>query len=190
MTRSNRKADHQPVSDQSTSQLSIGQIVGASGLRGEVRLRIWTHFPERIPHLGEVYVEGESAPRRLLGARVQGRIAVLKLEGIETREQAERLRGRVLRIDLAQAAPLAEDEYYHFQVLGLAVVDESGRPLGELVEILETGANDVYIVRGENGEILLPALRSVVLNIDLDRGVMTVRPPQYYGDDKSSSGLG
>jgi len=184
MTRSNRTASHQLASNQATPQLSIGQIVGASGLRGEVRLHIWTHFPERIPHLGQVYVEGEGTPRRLLGARVRGTVAVLRLEGIETRDQAEALRGRVLRIDLAQAAPLAADEYYHFQVLGLRVVDENGRSLGEVVEILETGANDVYLVRSESGEILLPALRSVVLEIDLDRRVMMVRPPQYYEDER------
>ncbi len=185
MTRSSRSSHLQPKRENQTTQLSIGRIVGAHGLRGEVRLRIWTHFPERIPRLGHVYLEGEQAPRRLLGARLQGDIAVLRLEGIATREAAEGLRGQVVRIDLEQAAPLAEDEYYHFQLLGLEVVDETGEPLGELVEIIETGANDVYVVRGSRGEILLPALRSVILDVDLERGRMTVRPPLYYEDTES-----
>ncbi len=180
MTKSSQSSRVRPNPENQPTQLSIGRIVGASGLRGEVRLRIWTHFPERIPRLRYVYLESETTPRRLISARVQGEIAVLRLEGIETREQAESLRGRVVRIDLEQAAPLAEDEYYHFQLLGLTVVDESGQPLGELVEIIETGANDVYVVRGERGEILLPALRSVILEVDLERGVMVVRLPLYY----------
>lgn len=182
MTRSSRSSNLPPKRESQTTQLSIGRIVGASGLRGDVRLRIWTHFPERIPRLERVYLEGEERPRRLLGARLQGDIAVLRLEGIATREAAEGLRGQIVRIDLEQAAPLGEDEYYQFQLLGIEVVDEAGESLGELVEIIETGANDVYVVRGSRGETLLPALRSVILDVDLERGRMTVRPPLYYED--------
>lgn len=185
MTRSSVNNHRPPTANEPVTQLSIGRIVGAHGLRGDVRLRIWTHFPERIPTLERVYVEGEERPRRLLRARLQGDIAVLALEGVSTREAAERLRGAVVRIDLEQAAPLGEDEYYHFQLIGLRVFDEADRLLGELVEIIETGANDVYVVRGQDGELLLPALRSVVLSVDVERGRMTVRPPVYLEDEDS-----
>jgi len=173
---------------QSIERLSIGKIVGAHGLRGEVRLRIWSHFPERIPKLAYVYIEDEPVPRKLRRARIQGEIALLALEGIETREAAEELQGRVVRIDLAQAAPLGEDEYYHFQLIGLRVRDEQGTLLGELVEILETGANDVYVVQTAHGELLLPALQSVILSIDLDAGEMIVRPPLYYDEEDDEGG--
>jgi len=164
-------------------RLSIGRIVGAHGVRGAVKLRIWTHFPERIPELGHVYLDDEPTPRRLLRAQLLGDIALLQIEGISTRNDAEALRGTVVRIDRSQAAPLGEDEYYHFEILGLRVVDEEGHDLGTVVEILETGANDVYVVQRPDGsELLLPAIRSVILEVDLEHQRMVVRPPQYYGE--------
>lgn len=165
-------------------RLSIGRIVGAHGVRGTVKLRIWTHFPERIPELDHVYLDEEPTPRRLLRAQLVGDMALLQIEGISTRNDAEALRGTVVRIDRSQAAPLGEDEYYHFEILGLRVVDETGNGLGTVVEILETGANDVYVVQRPDGsELLLPAIRSVILEVDLERQRLVVRPPQYYGEE-------
>jgi len=165
-------------------RLAIGVIVAPQGISGEVRMNIWTHFPERIPDLTEVYLDDEAQPRRLLAARLHKGVAILRIEGVETRDEAEDLRGTVVRIGPDQAAPLGEDEYYHYQLIGLTVVDEAGNPLGTLTDILETGANDVYIVRDEAGkETLLPALRDVVLDIDLERGRMTVRPLRYADED-------
>ncbi|HET7036167.1 MAG TPA: ribosome maturation factor RimM [Thermomicrobiaceae bacterium] len=161
-------------------RLSIGVIVGTQGLQGQVKMQIWSHFPERIPELTEIYLDDEASPRRLERAQVSGGIAVLKVQGIDDRNAAEELRGTVVRIPASDAAPLAEDEYFHFQLIGLPVFDEAGTPLGELAEILETGANDVYIVRDRQGrDLLLPALKSVVLDIDLERRRITVRPPAY-----------
>jgi len=118
-----------------------------------------------------------------LRAQLLGDIALLQIEGISTRNDAEALRGTVVRIDRSQAAPLDEDEYYHFEILGLRVVDEEGHDLGTVVEILETGANDVYVVQRPDGsELLLPAIRSVILEVDLEHQRMVVRPPQYYGE--------
>lgn len=165
-------------------RLAIGVIVAPQGISGEVRMNIWTHFPERIPHLTEVYLDDEEQPRRLLAARLHKGVAILRIEGVETRDEAEELRGTVVRISPDQAAPLGEDEYYHYQLIGLTVVDEAGNPLGTLTDILETGANDVYVVRDESGkETLIPALRDVVLDIDLERGRMTVRPLRYADED-------
>lgn len=146
-------------------------------------MRIWTHFPERIPELTHVYLEDEPSPRRLLRAQLHGDMALLQLEGITTREEAEACRGAVVRIDRSQAAPLAEDEYYQFEILGLRVVDEDGRDIGHVVEIIETGANDVYVVQQPNGEqLLLPAIRAVILEIDLEHQRLVVRPPRYYDE--------
>ncbi len=162
-------------------RLTIGKIVAPQGLRGDVRMLIWTHFPERIPSLRRVYLDEEAEPRRLRSASVRGNVAILSIEGVDTREEAEALRGAVVAIPREEAAPLGEDEYYHFQLIGLQVFDEAGHRLGEVVDILETGANDVYVVRTDEGrELLLPAIKQVVLDIDLERGRMTVRPPEYY----------
>src|SRR5690606_38121729 len=85
------------------------------------------------------------------------------------------------RIALDQAAPLPEDEYFYYQLIGLPVYDEAGTFLGRLEEILETGANDVYVIRGgPGGELLLPALKSVIPRIDLEDGRIVARPLRYY----------
>ena len=162
-------------------RLMIGEIVATRGLRGEVRMRILTHFPERIHHLKQVFIGDELQPRHLRASHIKGNVAILSLEGITSRELAEGLRGLPVRIALDQAAPLGEDEYFYFQLIGLPVYDEAGDRLGELAEILETGANDVYVIRGgPGGELLLPAIKSVILRIDLEQGRIIARPPIYY----------
>ncbi|HET9017901.1 MAG TPA: ribosome maturation factor RimM [Thermomicrobiaceae bacterium] len=162
------------------ARLSIGVIAGPQGVQGAVRMSVWTQFPERIPTFRRVYLDDEPEPRRVRSARVQRGIAVLMLEGVETRDAADALRGTVVRIDRSQAAPLGEDEYYHFQLIGLDVVDEAGNRLGTLKEILETGANDVYVVRADDGtELLFPALKNVVLSVDLGERRIVVRPLVY-----------
>lgn len=164
-------------------RLIIGEIVAAQGLRGDVRMRILTHFPERIQNLKHVFLGDEPQPRRLRTAQLRGNVAILSLEGVTSRELAEELRGLPVRIALDQAAQLPDDEYYYFQLVGLPVYDEAGTVLGRLEEILETGANDVYVIRGgPNGELLLPAIKSVILRIDLEEGRIVVRPLEYYDE--------
>lgn len=159
----------------------IGEIVAAQGLRGDVRMRILTHFPERIQKLNAIFLGDEPQPRRLLAVHLKGNVAILSLADVNSRELAEELRGLPVRIALDQAAPLPEDEYFYFQLIGLPVYDEAGTLLGNLAEILETGANDVYVIRGgPGGELLLPAIKSVVLRIDLEQGRIVVRPLEYY----------
>ncbi len=103
-----------------------------------------------------------------------GQDAIAQIVGIQTLEQAERLRGEVLwvRADLLPALP--EGVFYHYQILGLQVLTDDGRPLGKVVEILQTGANDVYVVRGEAGETLLPAIQSVILRVAPEEGMLIV----------------
>lgn len=174
-------SDLSPSTPPDEVRLMIGEIVAAQGLRGDVRMRILTHFPERILHLKQIFLGDEPQPRRLRATQIKGNVAILSLEGVSSREAAEELRGVPVRIALDQAAPLAEDEYFYYQLIGLPVYDEAGTMLGQLAEILETGANDVYVVRGgPGGEILLPAIKSVILRIDLEQGRIIARPPAYF----------
>lgn len=99
---------------------------------------------------------------------------VLKLAGIETRSQAEALRGAPLAVRREQAVALPPETYFWYQIIGLEVVDLDGRQLGRVAEVLRTGSNDVYVVRSGDRELLLPAIRDVVRAIDLDQGRMTV----------------
>lgn len=156
--------------------VSVGAIVAPHGIRGEVRLLAETDFPERLE--GRRVRLGADGPwRRILAARPhRGGLWILRLEGVSDRDAAEALRGTELLVATDDLPPLPEGEWYHHELVGLAVRTVDGRDLGRVAEILRTGANDVFVVRGALGEVLLPALRSVVKSVDLDLGVMTVDP--------------
>jgi 16S rRNA processing protein RimM len=161
--------------------MAIGNIVGAHGIRGEVTVELLTDYPERFRRGLEVYLgnENEAIAVEIASARpLAGKNRVLvKLASVPDRSAAELLRGQWLLIREDQAMPLAEHENYIHDLIGLRVETASGKVLGELTEVLVTGANDVYVVSGEQGDLLLPALRSVVLSVDLARGLILVEVP-------------
>jgi 16S rRNA processing protein RimM len=106
-----------------------------------------------------------------------GRFLILKLEGVDDLQAAERLRGWQLTVPRDKLPPLPENQYYSFQLLGMTVVTEGGEVIGELHEILPMPAHDIYRVMGKKGEVLIPAVKEIVAEIDLIRGRMVVRPP-------------
>ncbi len=132
-----------------------------------------TDFPERLPEWGTLEVVG---PRGARQARVQrvygitGGRAIVLLEGVQDREQAEALRGSVLRIRRDEVPPPPDGSYYEFQIIGLRVVSADGRDLGRVREIIRTGAHDVY----ETDRIMIPAVDTFVREIDLERGEIVV----------------
>lgn len=159
----------------STEYLVIGQVMAPRGVRGELKVRCESEDPQRFLALREVYL-GEGRVRFAVRAVrfFKGQI-LLQLHGIEDRNEAERWQGAFVQIPLEEGLPLGENEYYYHQIEGLSVVTEEGEMLGRVIEILPTGANDVYVVRGEREEILLPAIRQVILRVDLEKGLLVVR---------------
>lgn len=157
------------------SFLVIGQISKPHGVKGEVRVIPHTDLPERFTWLKEVYL-GEKNPRLMSVeyARLHQNLILLKLVGYDDRDTADTLRGSWLQVPESEAIPLAEGEYFLFQLIGLEVVTEAGESLGKLVEVMETGANNVFRVSGNRGEVLLPDIDEVILNIDFGDGRMTV----------------
>lgn len=156
--------------------LIIGRVARPHGVQGEVSVEPYTDQPERFTWLKTIYV-GEVTPRPVGVESVrfhQGRV-LLKLAGYDDRQAAESLRFQWLQVPEAEAIPLAEDEFYLYQALGLAVYSEEGDRLGELAEILETPANYVFVVNGPKGELLLPHIPEVVHEIDFTSGRMTVK---------------
>jgi 16S rRNA processing protein RimM len=148
-------------------------VVGAKGLAGAMRVEVLTDRPDRLSEGALLYVEGESEPRRITEVERGGRHPVIRLEDVDSREGAETLRGRYLEVD---AEPLPEGNFYWHQIVGLRAFDESGAELGTVVEVFRAGENEVYRVEAGSGEeLLLPALRDVVLAIDLEAGTMIVR---------------
>lgn len=157
------------------SFLVIGVVGKAHGVRGEVRVIPETDEPERFTWLEFVYV-GEEAPRPVAveSVRVNQNTVLLKLAGYDDRDAAETLRGEWLQVPEAEAIPLEEGEYFLYQIKGLAVVTDEGEALGKLVDVIETGANNVFVIQGEQGQLLLPDIDEVILDIDFESSRMTV----------------
>lgn len=159
----------------------IGEITRPHGVKGAVRVTVHTDYPERFDSLSLVYImpaDGGS-PRQVsfaLAGRQKEQL-ICHLGGISSREAAEELRGMLLVIPRDEAMELPPDHYYIFELVGLRVYTEDGKYLGRLKEVLQPGANDVYIVEAEalDGEILLPAIKDVIISVDLAKGQMLVR---------------
>jgi 16S rRNA processing protein RimM len=154
--------------------LSVGFLRRPHGVRGEIIMDLHTDFPERMKKGRKLFVGEARTPVTLTSVRPHGAGMLVKFEGIDTPEEAGMFRNQWLYV-LAKDVPLPAGQHYKHELLGMRVVDEDGKPLGELVEVLETGANDVYVVAGDSGrEILLPAIPSVILDLDFERRVLRV----------------
>jgi 16S rRNA processing protein RimM len=152
--------------------VAVGRVRGPRGVRGELNVDSLTDFEERFVPGATLWASGTAYTVRR--SRAAGNTLLLELAGIDSREAAEVLRNQLLEIPEESLTHLPEGQYYRFQIVGLAVFDRAGHPLGHVEQIIETGANDVYIVRDQTGELLLPAIDAVVLKIDLEARRMTV----------------
>lgn len=138
-----------------------------------MRVEVLTDWPERLSVGTQLWLERTTNPTRITGVEAGGKALVLYLDALRTREDAEAAVGRYLE---AETQALPDGSFYWDQLVGLQVVDSRGMLVGELVEVFRAGGNEVYRVVGSDGERLVPALRSVVLDVDLPGGTMTVAP--------------
>ena len=152
-----------------STHLVIGEILKPQGVKGEVKVRPITSDPERFFDLETVYFEEKGAyrPVKVHVNRMDDAAAYLTIEGVDDRNAAEALRGKLIYIDRAHAVQLPEDTEFICDLIGCHGRDDSGRDLGELTEVLQPGGNDVYVFRGPLGEVLVPALKSVVTKVDV-----------------------
>ena len=155
--------------------LVIGQVVKPHGLRGEVVVDAHTDTPERFNWLETVYV-GRTNPFEVVveGVRFHKSRVLLKMAGYDSRQDAEILRSKWLLIPEEEAIPLEDGEYYLHQIIGVDVYSEDGAHLGQVADLLETKANNVFIIEGPLGELLLPDIDDVVKEVDLEQGRMVV----------------
>ena len=152
--------------------LIVGRILAPWGIKGEVKVEVITDFPERFAPRNLVYLN--SQPYAIESCRPHKQFLVLKLAAIDSVDAAEKLRGGDLTIPRAELPELPEGQYYIFQLIGLDVVTTEGKRLGQVTDIMTTASNDVYIVEGKRGEILIPAIEDVVKSIDLKKGTITI----------------
>jgi 16S rRNA processing protein RimM len=160
-------------------RIAVAYIMRSKGIRGEVRARLLTSDPRRFDQLRDVVIQrsGDSdLATRLQGWRTERDDVLLKFSGIDSPEQAKaRLAGGYVTIAPDQAPELPADTYYVHELVGCAVVHESGEILGELVEVLEMPSTDVYRVEGPRGEILVPAVGDFVVDVKIAQRQITVR---------------
>lgn len=155
--------------------LAVGRIRRPHGVRGEVLMEIFTDFPERlIPHK-IIYAGREYRKLKLASVRDHQNGLLLRFEGINNPEEAGFFRNQIVYVNSEEQPELPKGEYYHHQLIGMQVFDEKECNLGILTEILQTGANDVYVVRAKEGsELMLPAIPDVILKVDLIKKTIRV----------------
>lgn len=162
--------------------LEAGRIVGAHGVRGEMRLEPWCDSPEFLTPLTRLFLDGGGRESLSVRVRPHGRLALVQAEGVDTLEAAERLRGRVLY--LAREDVNLGSRWFVQDLIGLRVFDaDSGAPLGAITDVSATGANDVWHIDHFGREALIPAVPDVIVSVDLDEGEVRIRPMKGLFDD-------
>lgn len=156
--------------------LLIGEVLKPQGLKGQVKIRPLTDNPRRFMALDHVYFLEESTYVRVKAdmPAVRGEFAFLRMGDARSRESAELQRGKMIYIDRDSAAPLDDDANFIEDLIGCHVKTLDGREMGTLTDILQPGANDVYVIETDRGEMLLPALKIVVPSVDAQARVILV----------------
>ena len=167
----------------------VGKILGAHGIHGTVRLLPLTDFPERFEEMKEFYLEQEGRAPLILeilsAVPYEGKGQfLLAVKGIESRDEAEALKGYCVTVAPQERPPLDSDEYWIDDLIGLSVRDAfNGEEFGVLEDVLVTGSNDVYVIRTKEDKVqMLPALGDVILEVNLEEGIMKVAVPEGLWD--------
>ncbi len=155
--------------------LVVGEILKPFGFLGEVKVKVISDYPKQLIKHKTVYVGSDTRAFQVERARLHSGYVLFKFAGYDSDASVAKLRGELVQIPVEQAAKLKKNQFFHHEIIGLQTVTTDGQALGAVEQILETGANDVYLVRTPEGkEILIPAIKSVIKKIDLDSKTITV----------------
>ena len=154
--------------------ITIGRILTTWGIKGNLKVKPETDFPQRFARGAKVYINRQQMT--ISTSEWHGDRLAIKLETVNSLEGAKKLRGEVVEIHRSQVHPLPEGQYYHFQLIGLEVRTTRGERLGNITEIISAVSNDTYVVNGEKGEILIPAIEDIVKSVDLEKGQLVIEP--------------
>ena len=160
----------------SPATVYVGRVLRPIGLRGEVRIEISSDTPDRFVSGAVLCIDGN--PYHVLDARQARQGLVLKLSNVNSLSEAEALRGKALYVRESQVPPMPDGSYYYYQILGMQVYTDRNTYLGEVTEIIQTGSNDVYVLTKGERSVLVPAVDSVVLSVDIKARRMTVDLPE------------
>ena len=155
--------------------LSVGFLRRPHGLVGEIIMDLHTDFPERMKKGRKIFIGDDYKPMTFENVRPHAKGLLVKFKSVDTSEDAGLFRNQWVFIKAKDAPPLPDGQIYQHELIGFHVVEDNNNPLGQLVDIIETGANDVYVVRDESGkEILLPAIPLVILDVETGSRIMRV----------------
>ena len=157
--------------------LSIGQIINTHGLKGELKVYPLTDDIRRFRKLKSVFID--KVERKVLWCKLQSDKVVLKIEGIETVEEAENYKRKYIEVRREDAVQLNEGEYFIADIIGCEVVDENDFVFGPVGDVIQTVSNDVYWVKGKN-ELLVPALKTVIVKMDIDNRKIIIKPLEVW----------
>lgn len=155
-------------------RLAIGKITKPHGIKGEVKIQPMTDDVKRFKKLKTVFIDDVEV--KVESCKIQPDRAILKLEIINTPEEAVKYKEKILYIDRKNAVSLEEDEYFVADLIGCVVEDENGAELGDVIEVISTGSNDVYWVKNNKEEILIPALKDIVISVDVKENKIVIKP--------------
>lgn len=153
--------------------ISIGQIINTHGVKGELKIYPLTDDIKRFRKLKEVVIDGEK--KQVSWCKLQSDRVILKIEGIDSMDQAMKFKGKYLEVTREEAVKLPEGRFFVADIIGCNVIDSEGREHGLVSDVIFTGSNDVYWVKGKK-ELLIPAIESVVESIDVENKVIKIRP--------------
>ncbi len=171
MTKGSSSKSARPRDEVPAGYVAVGRVLAPFGVRGEFKVE-----PLAPP---QTFARGRSVTlrasvREIESSRRHKGAVLLRLAGIDTPEDVAAFRGEYLQVPEGDLAALDEGEYYRYELIGLRVVSTEGEELGEIAEVLERPANDVFVVRGPKGEALIPAVDEIVREVDVEGGVVTI----------------
>jgi 16S rRNA processing protein RimM len=174
--------------EKTTEWATIGRIVGPFGIRGELKVFSLTDIPNRFATLDTIYLGDARTPHQIKSVRpYKGELVVLKLTAIDDATTAEKVRNQELYIPVEALADLPQDSYYQHDIIGLQVLLLNGKEIGTIVDIMSAGGNDVYVIKDENSkQILVPAVKEFIKQVDLIRHVMYIDPIKGLLDDEDA----
>jgi len=159
----------------------IGEVVKPHGIRGEIKVYVFSEKPRNFKQYKEIFLQGPTGGStesfKVVKSREQGKLAILQLENVGTRETAEDLQGCIILINKADLPVLDSDEYYWQQLNGLLVVTDAGQEIGRVTKLFNTTAHDIMVVTGMGQEFMIPVQGNIIKEIDEQGGIIIISPP-------------
>ena len=166
--------------------LELGQIVSTHGIKGEVRFNPWCDTPDFVKKFKTLYFDNKGEKSiKVISARPHGNVAILLLDGIDDIEKAKSMKNKVLYMKRSDAK-LPKGTWFIQELFDCKVFDDNtGKELGIITDVSETGANDVWHIKTEKGEVLIPAIKQVVISVDVEEGIIKINPIKGLFEDEN-----